>query len=310
MSTTQNTPDTWENRIEQSAKILGITPQRLEEILRSKGYEITKEDNGIEMLSDETVTPFGDFRKLFCEDNEIALPKLRLAMKYLRGTTSPSATSTSTLETIDPDIMELQRRYGVNVKLKLDDLGAEELIPLYKPNKNNKITEVLRKKYGSKNIVAFKPDTNEIATEETINYLADLEQGYNEEETIEVDGELVKLYPIGTIPNQMVDEDPLYVGFPLKRERSTLNRINWQGIPIETRQFFRVLVSRKEIDPENRYDNNQLIKNKIEELKNIFPEAYMEFKEMKKNGDLPKLQMSLTEAAAKKNNPFGINRSY
>lgn len=304
MSTTQNTPDTWENRIEQASRILGLTPQKLEEILSSPGYEITKDANGLEMISDETVTPFGDFRKLFCEDNGIALPKLRLAMKYLRGSTAV----TPTTESIDPDLIELQRRFGI--KVRLDDLGADELIPLYKPNKNNRITEVLKKKFGNRNIIAFKPDSSEIAVEETVNYLVDLEQGYPEEDAIEVEGELVKLYPIGVIPNQTVDEDPLYEGIPLKRDRSTVNRINWNKIPLETRQFFRILVGRRDVKPDDRLNLNQIIFKKLEELKTLFPEAYMEFRELKKNGDLPKLQISMTDATAKKNNPFGINRSY
>lgn len=304
MTITQQTLDTWENRIEQASKILGLTPQKLEEILCSPGYEISKDAQGLEMISDESVTPFGDFRKLFCEDNGIALPKLRLAMKYLRGSTA----ITPTTESIDPDLIELQRRFGI--KVRLDDLGADELIPLYKPNKNNRITEVLRKKYGNKNIIAFKPDSNEVAVEETTNYLVDLEQGYPEEVNIDVDGELVKLYPIGVTPNQTVDEDPIYEGVPLKRNRSTVNRINWNGIPIEIRQFFRILVGRKDIRPDDRLNLSQTLKKKMEELKTIFPEAYMEFRELKKNGDLPKLQISITDATTNKNNPFGINRKY
>ena len=38
-----NIQDTRENRIEQASKIMGITPEKLESILNSKGFEITKE---------------------------------------------------------------------------------------------------------------------------------------------------------------------------------------------------------------------------------------------------------------------------
>ena len=37
--------------------------------------------------------------------------------------------------------------YGINIKVRLDELGAEELIPLYKPTKVNRISEALKKKY-------------------------------------------------------------------------------------------------------------------------------------------------------------------
>jgi hypothetical protein len=308
-----NIQDTWENRIEQASKIMGITPEKLESILNSKGFEITKEPSGIEMLSDEQITPFGDLRKLFCEDNGIAVPKLRMAITYLRGNVKDS--TKKYVDMIDPDLVELQQRFGI--KFRLDDLGVEDLIPLYKPNKNNRITEALRKKFGSDPIIAFKPDSSEVAVEETINYLADLEQGFDKEETVDVDGELVRLYPLGVIPNQQVDEDPLFVGVPLKRDRSTINRVNWDGINLETRQFFRLLMAKKDIDPNNRIALSQILGKTFQELKDIFPETYLFLKECKANGSLPTLKMSLTDANAstkyttsKTNNPFGINRKY
>jgi hypothetical protein len=308
-----NIQDTWENRIEQASKIMGITPEKLESILNSKGFEITKEPSGIEMLSDEQITPFGDLRKLFCEDNGIAVPKLRMAITYLRGSVKDS--TKKYVDMIDPDLVELQQRFGI--KFRLDDLGVEDLIPLYKPNKNNRITEALRKKFGNDPIIAFKPDSSEVAIEETINYLADLEQGFDKEETVDVDGELVRLYPLGVIPNQQVDEDPLFVGVPLKRDRSTMNRVNWDGINLETRQFFRLLMAKKDIDPNNRIALSQILGKTFQELKDIFPETYLFLKECKANGSLPILKMSLTEANAstkyttsKTNNPFGINRKY
>ena len=55
---------------------------------------------------------------------------------------------TKTTETVDPDMLDLQRKYGINIKFKLDDLGAEELIPLYNPIKKNAIYNSLVKKLG------------------------------------------------------------------------------------------------------------------------------------------------------------------
>ena len=37
------------------------------------------------MLSDEEVTPFGDLRREFCENSDVKIAKLRMAIKYLRG---------------------------------------------------------------------------------------------------------------------------------------------------------------------------------------------------------------------------------
>lgn len=301
---TMNVPDSWENRIEQAANVIGVPPERIEQILATKGYEITKDPCGTQMLSDEEVTPFGDLRKLFCEENDIAVPKLRMAIRFLRGPKDSPKTSE-----VDPDLVALQTKYGF--RMRMEDLGIEELLPHYKPNKKNRIYETLLKKFGDKEIIAFKPDTTEVAVNESLDYIADLESGLPEEDAIEVDGELVKLYPIGKIPNQVVDEDPMFSGQPLKRNRSMVNRLNWSLVKTETRQLFRILVSRRDINPNDRMTVTQLIGKSITELKELFPEAYMQFKELKTKGDLPKLVLSLDEATAtKRNDPFSINRRY
>jgi hypothetical protein len=296
-------PDTWENRIEQAANVMGLTPERVEQILATKGYEITKEPCGLQMLSDEEVTPFGDLRKLFCEENDVAVPKLRMAIRFLRGPKdSPKTTE------IDTEMVALQSKYGF--RMRMEDLGIEELLPYYKPTKKNRIYETLVKKFGSKPVIAFKPDSTEVAIEETCNYIADIENGLPEEESIEVDGELVKLYSVGKIPNQVVDEDPLFEGQPLKRGRSVVNRFNWTNVELEVRQFFRILVDRNDVNSNDRINLTKLIYNSLKELKELFPEAYQQYKELKAKGDLPKLVLSLDESTAKRNDPFSINRRY
>jgi len=302
-TTTPVGPDTWENRIEQAANVMGLSNEEIEQILATKGYEITKEPCGLEMLSDEEVTPFGDLRKLFCEENEVAVPKLRMAIKFLRG---PKDSLKAT--EIDTEMVALQTKYGF--RMRMQDLGMEELLPYYKPNKKNRIYETLIKKFGNKPVIAFKPDTTEVAVDETLDYITDIENGLPEESAIDVNGELVKLYPVGKIPNQVVDEDPLFEGNPLKRGRSMVNRFNWSSVKLEVRQLFRILVDRDDIDPNDRVGVSRLIKSSTDELKELFPEAYMEYKELKTKGDLPKLVLSLDEATAKRNDPFSINRRY
>ena len=315
--------DTWESRIEKAAKVMGLNPPQVEEILNSPSFKITKEPCGLEMLSDESVTPFGDLRKLFCEDNEVAVPQLRMAIKYLRGDQKSKPTDTTI--TVDPDILDLQKKYGINIKFKLDNLGPEELIPLYNPTKKNAIYNSLIKKLGDKKIIAFKPDSNIVAIDETINYIVDLNDGYPEEDSIEVDGELVRLLPLGVLPNQEIEEDPLFPGSPLKRGRSIVNRIDWTYTSIETRQFFRILLNEKEINPNERLiikatlDNNYICskenlnnKDLVYFNRHLFPQSYLVFKEMKKKGELPKLTISISEAtkSERTNNPFGINKRY
>lgn len=298
-------PDTWENRIKQASVFLGITAEDVELIL--KEYGVQKEPAGLEMLSDEEITPFGDLRKEFCEKQySVPVPKLRMAMKYLRGPANSQKT-----DSIDPVMLEFQTKYGI--KTRLEDLGVEELLPYYNPTRNNRIHKILKDMFGDKKVIAFIPDSKEIAIEETINYMTDLNDGLPEEDSIDVNGELVRLYSIGQIPNQLLEEDPLFEGKPLKRGRSLINRIDWTNIPLKERQFARILVNRNEIDPNNRITIKSIFNSEttIKKLKDVFPETYLEFKEKQTRDELPKLHLTLDEINGNvKQNPFNINRKF
>lgn len=308
---TTSVPDSWESRIEQFAKIVGLSIEEVETAFAAKPFELKKDTPYVmEMFSDETIIPFGDLRNMFCEKRDVSMPKLRLGLKYLRGPKEKREVATTT---IDPDMMDLQTKYGI--KTRFDDLGAEELIPNYNPTKQNRITKALQKMFNDKPVIAFKPDSKTIAVEETVNYISDLNDGLPEEDAIEVDGELVRLYAIGKIPHETIEEDPLFAGHPLKRGRSILNRFDWSDFNKSERQFVRLLVDEGAIDPEDRMQIRAIMSDIRSEgtksLKGVFPEVYMLFKELMKTEELPKLQMSLEEATTTRtNNPFGIGSSH
>ncbi len=301
------TLDTWDYRIEQAAKILGLTPKEVEEILDHKDFKITSSELRLEMISDEEVTPFGDLRKMFCDEKGITLPKLRMAIKYLRGPTGTKSTATK----VDPDLYALQQQFGIQVQL--EDLDITQLLQHYNPKKPNKIHDILKSKYQDKYgaFIAFKPDTTEVAIAETIENITDLEAGFKKQDAIFVNGEMVHLYNVGRVPSETVDEDPMFVGVPLKGNRSTINYVNWTSASQDERVFIRLLVESGRIDPKNRIESAKLATTKMEELKDMYPETYLKFKTLKKQQKLPTLKISMQEAEmSKANNPFGVKRTY
>ena len=300
--TNQTTTDSWESRVQQASIYLGKTPEEVEDILEEFG--INKNDStALEMLANETITPFGDLRSLFCEQHGIAVPKLRMAMPYLRGPKESKASAAS-----DPVIMQLKAKFGIDASI--DDLDFENLLPYYDPSKPaNKVTQILKEKYGDQKIIAFKPDSKEIAREETVNYVTDLENGYEEEEYIEVEGTPVRLYAIGIVPHQKVDEDPMFPGYALKRDRSTMNKVNWKPIDKKTRQFCRIIVEEEYVNPRDRIGTRafmELVLKGFDHLKVAFPEAYLKYQDRDAEENLPRLKISLVDTP-KSQNPFGIS---
>ena len=297
--------DSWESRIEQVAQILGKTVDEVEEILNAEPFRLTQDPNRLEMLSDEDVTPFGDLRKMFCDENGVSLPQLRMCMKVMRGPKESVKASQ-----MDSNMLGLKARYGLETSL--DDLGIDQILEFYNPKKRDKVHEIIRERYEDRYgaVIAFKPDSTKVAIEETLDYISDLEAGLPTETSLEVDGEHVRLYRVGETPNEKIDEDPLFPGTPLRRDRSTVNRVNWKDISLSTRQFFRLLVQEDLIDPNDRVELRKIIQLDIKELKDIFPEVSVVFKELDKDGNLPKLTLSTSSlASTKKQDPFAIRRN-
>jgi len=300
-------PDSWENRIAEASNYVGLTPQEVEEALTEYGVE--KNKFGLEALSDETATPFGDLRKIFCDDKGVKLPMLRLAMARLRG-----PKGSEKISDVDTDLIKLKDRYGV--ELNISDIETEKLLEDYDPRKSSHpITKALKERYGSKSVIIFKAESEVVDLEATSDYIADLEQGYEEQDTFEVDGRLQRIYPVGQVPDQMVEEDPLFLGSPLRKGRSIKNRMNWNGVDGEIRQFCRIMVEQDEIDPNDKHDVRNLvsdIKDGFNNLASQYVDIELTYRDLKKRGTLPVLKMSLQEATStlKGNDPFGINRKY
>jgi len=303
-----STPDSWEFRIRTAATFLGIEPEDVVKALKELGVE--QEPAGLEMLSDDSISPFGDLMKVFGDARQIPIAKVRLAAKYLRGPKESPKT-----DTLDPELVELKKKYGI--KLKMKDADPADLLQHYHPDKpNHPVTQALKARFGtSQAVIVFNPESKIVDIDETANYMSDLEQGFPEQNTVESDGVLVRLYPIGKIPNQMIDEDPLFPGQPLKRERSIVNRVNWTNIDEETRKFCRLVVDNEEIDADNKIEVRQFMKivaKGLKELADVYPEVDLEYRELKQKCELPRLHLSLEEINGNsKQNPFDIrNRQY
>jgi hypothetical protein len=280
------TQDSWESRIEEVAKILGKEIVEVEEILNSDPFKLTQEPNRLEMISDEDITPFGDMRKMFCDENNVTLPQLRMCMRVLRGPKDSVKVSQ-----MDTDALAFNTKFGLETTL--EDLEIEQILEFYKPKRKNRIHDVIRERYENSYgpVIAFHPNSQKVAIDETLDYIADLESGLPVEHFIDVDGVPVKLHKVGQTPDESLNEDPLFHNRPLRRGRSTINRINWTDIGLPERQFFRILLDKGLINGSDRLELRKIIRLQRKELIEIFPEAELKFQELDSRGELPKLKI-------------------
>jgi hypothetical protein len=289
---------TWAGRINAAAEVLHVAPEILTDKLRTMGI---LPDTGLAMLDDEEVFKFGDLRAAW---PEMPIAPLRMAMKFLRPA-KPEQCDTA------PKDERTQQLQALGLKVKLDDADSAVLLNLYLPDKSNDpVTNALRKRFGSKPVVAYKDDGS-VAVPETMAYVAGLEQGYPPAESIMVNGKLAKLWPVGVKPLVMVEEDPLFQNYPLRNGISTVNFRNWSKISLRCRQLCRVILMRGDINPDNKEATLRLLERAVDynALVDAYPEADLALRELEARNEAPKLMIPLGESP-KQQFPFGVPRRY
>lgn len=297
-----NEATNWSDRVSAAAKIFNLTPEEFQtDLAATMGITI---EMGTEALDDEDVFKFGDFREAY-KSKPIAV--LRMAFKALKGSKKGPQVL---MEGGDLDERTAQLR-ALGLKVKLEDTDTATLLKLYLPDKpTDPVTMALKKRFATP-VIAFHDDGT-VAVTESAQYIADIEQGYPARESIMVDNKLTKLWPVGVKPSQMVDEDPLFPGQPLRNGYSIVNHRNWSKVSLERRQLCRIIVQRGDIDPNNQDAVLRLLERaeaSTTSLVDAYPDADLDFREFQKKDMLPKLKVELGNLP-KPNNPFGVRRQY
>jgi hypothetical protein len=317
-------PDSWENRIQLAAQTLGLEPSRLESVLGALGLTKSMPDC-LEVLADEEVFKLGPLQVvlkevLACEPKDIPL---RLAIKHLRGGKTKKEIAARAARS-----QQLTAALGArHSQPDTRNASTEDLLRLYDPKMaHDPVTVELRKRYGESPAIVFEPESERLDVEATIEYLTGLEQGLppSEDGRIVVDGKLIELQAVGVVPDAMLEEDPLYPGRALAHGRSRANYAVWSEIPLVVRQFFRILLEQGQIDPEERKEvfgllsdvrdalrkEGQTGQHAIDRLAEVYKESELEFRNRKKDGTLPLLQVKMSALGkGRRNDPFGVGRN-
>lgn len=294
----------WSERVEAASKVMGITTEKLEQILNHPDYQIMSMDEAdrIELMENEEALPFGDLRKLFVEDNKVPLPKLRMAIKYFRRPATKSESVTL--------LQKVQDEFGVAFKPQIKDLPLASLLKYYNP-KSTEIPQInealckLEEKYGP--FIAFKPGTEELAIPEIIGYVEDILAGFPKQTYLDIKGIPTNLYRVGEVPNAFLEEDPMFPGTPLRRGRSTKNQIDWTEISHENRCLFRIFATKGVVFPQDKFTLQKFVETHIDDLASKYPNEYLFFVSQKALNVLPSLKIAPNSVSEKKQNPWMSN---
>lgn len=200
-------------------------------------------------------------------------------------------------------------------------MTPRELLDHYEPSKKrNPVYQRLEKECGNKKFIVFNNDET-VNVDASVKILNDLDDGFPEIDTVEVDGIPQKVYRVGEQKSRYVNENPLYTGRPLRSDDvCDQTGRSWQGVSMYIRQLVRIAaLETLEIDFSGSIQKAHDILDKImskewneQSLKRRCPKASTKLDELKEIGKEPILRIKLGDNPQKaKNDPFtSSNRVY
>lgn len=138
-----------------------------------------------------------------------------------------------------------------------------------------------------------------VDTQTTTTLLLELKSGFPEgRKTIKVGNDIKQVYKLGQLPEHYVDENPVYEGRPLRPD-GTCDQTNrsWEGVSTDIRQFIRVgillHVFKVNMDKAHELLDMALKTDAFTYMRDRHQDVAVEFDKLKKEGNLPTLQVEL-----------------
>lgn len=185
---------------------------------------------------------------------------------------------------------------------KADKMSLAELVTSFDPeDSSSPVARRLKEISNDQPFVVYK-NGRIVDITETLTLLTDLKAGFPAiTEITTADGDIKKVYKIGQLPSNLVDENPLYPGLPLRRDVCCKTGRSWSSVPISTRQLIRVIYNviykgRIDIDIANNLIQQAISSNSEKELRLKYRQAAIEFDKLKEQDSLPKLKMTLGQS--------------
>ena len=292
-----------EDRVAAIAAVLGKSVEEIWAILRDK-------DLGINALDDIQYIKEGQVLNAFGADLPKEDPK--------RPSRAQLGKVVSLLYSKNPDLSATKDRLdalaietGVDLRLGIKDLSVEQLVPYFDPtNPSDRISRELKTRFNSIPVLVFDPGTKNLNVAQTIVAMKRIERGAEPLKIILVNGSLVRPVAVGSTPDQFVDEDPLFPNQPLEEGVSVNNFIDWSKVPMNVRQFCRLLLETGVVNPRDEARIAELVKtieHGLTALSSVYKSADLNFRERESEGTLPKLR--IPQSGNRKNYPFGNRAS-
>lgn len=183
---------------------------------------------------------------------------------------------------------------------KVGAMSPQDLVAAFDPEEpDNAVAQRLKTgSNGNAFLVYTSPGSRTVDTANSLMLYLELRKGYTSRESLIVGSEIRKVYRVGELPNDLVDENPLYRGRPLRPDNTCdQTSRSWEGVSTRVRQLVRLVVESGDvvvsIDNANALVDMAIDPHGWRKLSERYRKAALRFRELEEVGDLPKLRIPL-----------------
>lgn len=195
---------------------------------------------------------------------------------------------------------------------KADKMTFLELVQSYDPEEDNGVSKRLKEISRGEPFIVFSSGRT-VNVDLTFKLLQEVKQGYEGRKSTDVNGEPQEVYAVGNLPDNFVDENPLYRNRPLRPD-GTCDQTgrSWNGVPMNVRQLVRLAMETGElevtIDKANDVLDLVMGDDPWKKLVSRYRKAAIDFKRFETMGKLPLLKLTLNKGGSEGKNPFQQGR--
>ena len=184
----------------------------------------------------------------------------------------------------------------------VDMMSLRELVQNFVPaNASSAIGKRLKSESEGKPFLVYRGD--KVDVDKSVDLLTDLKSGYPPLTITSVSWDPIpqKVYAVGDLPNNEVDENPIYKGRALRSggECCQLGR-SWNGVPLNVRQLVRLAIESGELHADHIQGAHEVMdkaiaSNAFESLCQRCRKAAVEYQKRERDGTLPRLKVELSK---------------
>lgn len=213
---------------------------------------------------------------------------------------------------------------------KAEKMTPRELVECFDPEEvDNPVGVRLKAMSKGEPFIVFS-DGRLVDTATTLKLLLEVKQGYSGVQTVTVGDKVKPVYKLGELPDAYADENPLYIGRPLRPD-GTCDQTgrSWAGVDINIRQFMRLILEMGysmhhspnkspmisgnippmlTIDQAHDAIDRALQPDALKKLRQRYAAVSVKFDELEKLGKLPRLQIALKINKGGPTRPFDGGR--